>query len=476
MKHTTLHRAFSLIFLLLVVLLPHPARAQSGACPDETNGITTPTGWYPGASATCVQSTAFTINVAYGPDFPCGSAFELISDLDSAFEDEWLPLVIVPPAGMPFPSGQARIAFVFEPIARYGLFLTDVPFTNPVLFSVRSYNAAAQLIGSTTIATSSATPLYRTVSENSYYNMPSVLYYEMQVTGIVMAENGFLELQIVDPPPPGIHAGLDYLSRWFVSSFRLGDSVTGIPPLCDIPGALPTATPTYTGTPTATGTATATGTPTETATGTPPPSVTPSTTPPPTATGTSTPPPSSTPTYWPTAPGGTMTPPPTPTAMVNPTVIVNSPTPYPASTVPAIVLPTLSWGGYTTPFPIQVELTPDATSQAYLGAVGTQVAQSSLLVTRWYTNTNQALGVMITGTTGITTTTSTLAILVENISAPVRYVKTLEWLMPRSWPFILMVLISFAWITFITFWRYGRHTVATILETIRKLIEMIPGM
>lgn len=453
---------------VLVTAIPMPAQAQSGTCPDTTNQVTTPGGWYPSGSATCVDDTAFTVDALYSPDAPCGVVFMVDDNIDAAFEDEWPHMVVAPPAGFAFPSGAARIMFIFEPFSRVGMFNTVTPFLNEVNFEVRSYYPTGQLISSSLVSTTSFTQKWRTVDPDDIYYVPETMYYEMSFT-TPMVSDGYVDIHIIEPEPPGIWGGSDYLEKYFLSSFRLGDTASGVPSLCDVPGA---ATPTPPPTATMTPVPTVTGTATATTTGTPPATATPSTTP------TGTLPPSPSPTFWPTAPGGTMTPLPSLTPMNNPTMEVATPTPIgEVPTLPAIQLPSLDLQtDYSTPFPFSVALTPNATAQARLNDISTRTAGGMIIVTRWYTSTNAALDVLtldITSTTGISTPLQIATTITENISEPIRYVKSLRWMMPHSWIFVLSLILMTVWIFFILFVKFAIAVASDGATAMRRVWDIV---
>jgi len=213
------------------------------------------------------------------------------------------------------------------------------------------------------------------------------------------------------------------------------------------------------------------------------------------------PPPTPTPT-----PNGSPTPTPLPTQPVYPTsapptIIVTPPptfTPVTFQQIPAEPtatpwsIPTLANLTFPTPAPIN---TPEA-ALVLTAQVMTVPAQRATVAAGWMDDINFIEGVwatpaarsmgmfetwseppddvVITATHTITNPVTGIYFLVQNITMPVRMVKSVFIYAPNLWPLVLAVMISASIMIITVALKFGVGLVATIIEIIRRLWEALP--
>lgn len=463
-KRAALWLALLLAGLLLAVA-QRPAAAQTTICGDDLVPLQAPPGTYPSTTSFCGVDDGRLSN-GYGGDMPCGGAILGYSTWPIGTGEDYI-ITMIPPTNQLFPSGQAKISFLwagFSTITGLGINEPDTSWT------IRTFSSAGQQIAATQIrADDPSVDIHignNPCGDAGWFCVGPAYWYYVTVTLAMPNQYGYVHVQ----------ASGRYKSMF--TSFRVGDAAGGAPGMCDVPGA-PTPTPepsaTPDGTATNTPTATLTSTPTETPTGTPP---TPTLTGTPTATDFSTaPPPDETWTPRPTQPAPTSTP------IILVTVPAQAtPTPFGNATMPPLILATadLPEPGliFPTPPPITVDGTP-ISNTVNVGDISTRTAEMMIIVTRWYTTTEQAftwIDPTITTTTGISSPVQIAAMMAESVAAPISWIRAIQYMMPNAWPMVLAALLSLAWMVFIIIAKFAIAVIAEVIEVIRKLIELIPGM
>lgn len=489
----------------LLAAITTSSYAQSGSCPDYTSTINTPYNTYPGPTAFCASSS--NQDTVIEPAIPCQSGIRFQGDWPIMTDHD--PLIVVPPAGQTFPSGKASVAFAVT--VDYVIPSRPIP-----VLVIYSYNAASMQIGVVDWNQNPYAIQNIDLDTSTYYFVTDWFGGSDYAETINMVAGGYLRFEMTNPPASS-------LNRYYISSVRIIDSSSTIPEMCSGPALPQPSTPTPS--PTASTPTSTPQPPTTTPTGTyTPPTPSPTVnTPAPTATGT----------LWPTSPPIGYTPRPTSTPIVQATRPVPMPTPLPGVSWPALSFPDVSfptpdlgddpnpspinipqWGMPTLPDvnfpapeqitaiaptllptvtlsllstpsmsltmpidpgPVAVGLTPNATTEASLGAVATTAANAGIMATRWYTTTYSSIGLLQSGDTGISTTVETVASITGNMMLPISYIKSTQIWLPNIWPFILFLMLAMAWMMFITILKFWTHNGVKILEIIRRLIELIPG-
>lgn len=202
----------------------------------------------------------------------------------------------------------------------------------------------------------------------------------------------------------------------------------------------------------------------------------------------------------PTSHGGTITPQPTQTPIVVPTI----PQPATPTRPPSAILPTLSFPSlstpsfdnmvistvqfpeiaiptaseFGTPIPFDMMVTPNGTAEVRATQIAEWGDSSGLVLTRWYTTTGYSTGAFsttITGTAGVSSVVEIAGFMGGAVAAPFGYVRLIQAYLPTVWPLVLFLLIAAGWVVFNLVAKYGIAIIATIIEWIRRLIELIPG-
>lgn len=444
---------YLIAFLILWGLFsPQTARAQGGNCPDglvELSPIMT--GTYPNSIKLCTEAdhgVGTSVELVSGQYIPCDSALAMRSILFTRWNAHPEFTFVLPPS-LNFPSGSARIRYEFAALdwdnnsypqfSEHGLSLV-----------IRSFSPDRQLLQ--TVWSSPGRSTVTRATGLRWYFMDDL---------IVAEPNGYITIQVRQPER--LH-----VAHYMIASLQIDDSHRWLPEYCPIPDATMPHTPTPP--------------PVITITPSPPPSGTNT----PTPTGTILPPtatalPTITPTRWPTAVGGTQQPQPTSTAY-QPIEVSPEPagTALPVVSLPDPSMPNVSWPGVPTmgsPEPINVGLTPNATSQARVDTIQGWVDDAEITSGAWSSSTNQALGWLdpdVSSTTGISTPVQIADTITTNIYAPFSYVRAVAVYMPSIWPYVLAILLMFIWIFINLLIKYGLAIVSETLEIIRKIIEVIP--
>lgn len=440
-----------LVSALLALVFSY-ASAQSGVCPDYTEEVTTPGGWYPGSGATCVHGEDSNMwETVYNSDLPCGAALQFNATWPSLNDHSIVTVVF--PSSQQFPSGTAEIDFYFSPKNALGN-----PYRNNVEIEIKSFNDAGFQLGRVVVSTDN----YPSVETNS---SPTawVPYYHVIVSGVGIdaTQNGYLTMEVKSP-------SRITLGDYFYSSFIVADPLHYRPPMCAVPGIPPTSTPT----PTIDPTDTPTSTPSQTPTGTLTPSPTPTNTPDD---------PTATPTGFPTSIGGTPSPFPTSTPYVPPTgEAEDTPTPISVATFPAITLPGITIplvANIPTPGSFSGLLTPNATLESRATSVAEIQGTADAITGRWDgARATSVASFNISNTDTISTPIEQAEAFAVAVYTPFRYAKAVQTFLPNLWPLVLTVLISAGWVVFNLVVKYGSGILSTLLELLRRLIELIPGM
>ncbi len=464
------HRPYLILVVLvgLGLLAARPAFSQMATCPDFTSTLAPPPGNWPGTMALCIDPADDQTSIGYAPEAPCGGYVSVHKEYVDLLPPLVHPLLyITPPPNMTFPSGQAKLSFIFDSVATWGI---QNSYDGNTQLRIESFSAggsriASSLINSSSYPLTTGDPILGYTSGHTHY----FLIEDVELTAV---QGGYLTIQPIATSSGGLITIRDY----HFTSVRVNDREAFIPPLCLVPGSdytpsptpTPTFTPTHTPSPTLLPGSTVTATPTATPTGTWNPTATPW------PTGTATP--------WPTSVGGTPSPHPSQTPIpLNTLPAGSTPTPFPVAQMPTLSLPSLTLpgvGDFTTPGSLGVALTPNATGEARIAAIETEAAQTGLVVTRWHTATNQALGVLavnVTHTSGISTPVQMADGLIRNLTLPISTLKSIQQYFPNLWWFILFLLITTGWIFFVLFVKFSIAIISEPAELLRRLIELIPG-
>jgi hypothetical protein len=432
-----------LALFLVLALTVGSTTAQNGSCPDWALGqlFPPPPATYPSQLVFCAGGADVTI--AFGSQYPCGGGV-LWDNQQWPILFDHQKLVLVFPPGQTFPSGSAKFGFTFY---------TDWAFIGPnqnnqPRISVLSFNSSGVLIGSKQNVELSEFP-YSNISldKQGWYVGDG-----LGTTALILpaVQGGYFEFYVNFPGP-------ELFNEYMISGWRVYDSHSTAPDLCEIPGfPVPTNTPTPSPSPTPT--------PSDT-----PGTMTPTNTPANTATNTHTP--------WPTAAGGTPTPLATATAYVINTVQAeNTPTRYPAVTLPPVIIAPFdvpSLDPIPTAGPFSAGLTPNATTEAQQDEIGDWIEGTQIQATRWYTRTAWGAG-DITSTYGFTTPYSIGEGLGTAITSPIAYAKAIGLYMPNLWPIVLFLILAVMWIFFNLAVKYGLAIGSEVFNIILKLWEAIP--
>lgn len=444
------------LIALALALCVQNVMAQSGTCPDWTNGVSPiPPGSYPGPMAMCAsQGLGHRVTTVLGSEYPCGGGLQV---------DAWDPanqgqaeIYLVPPSSQLFPSGRAYLRVQIS-ADRFAISDYDI------VIGVSSFNEFDQQIGDTEFHLSAYPFVYTQWAASKVFTV--------QVS-IPMVKDGYAVLDIRDPTGPL------YVYDLYYFGFKLVDSQWPLPEYCEVDGQLPpTLTPTPSNTPTYTPQPTNTPTPSNTPTGTPPNTPTPSNTPDNTPTIT----PSPTAQVYPTSAGGTPSPFPTRTPQTISTVPVQpSPTRlgvvlFPTVSFPGVDVPTFSApsvGALGTAEPFDMLLTPNATMQAEATLMSEFGVQAVGVISDWYTMTNWAGGIFsttITNTTGLSSVVQIAAVMGESVAQPIGYVRALHDYMPNMWPLIIFLLLAFIWILLNLALKWVIPWFTLIFDLIKKL-------
>lgn len=428
------------ILLAVAVLVASTATlwAQNGVCPDDTEQIPIMPGAWPGAMAMCAEGNGVA-TFWDGPESPCGGGVEM----RRAFVGEQPGLVVVFPAGQAFPSGQVLVSFY-----AHALDILGKPVASQHGFVIRSFDSARQQIGAQVAHTGSAQLI---IGNKPYWRYP-----RNPLTPIVLpaAQGGYLHISADSIPA--------LASAFNLFSLRVWDAAGTSPALCDAPGALPTPTPSQTPIPTET----PIGAPTAT------PSATPSSVP-------------TMPQGYPTATPPTQTPTPNPSATPRPFNTLpplHTPTLIPGSDMPGLIIPGLDLpdlGGVEEEVSLTVGLTPNATTEARINGVATQMAVGGEIATRWYTTTQESLSWLSTdstATTGISSPVDIATAMTGSLTTPISYVKAMQLYLPHLWPMILFLFLVTIWMFFILIVKFAIAVIADSSDVLRRIIELFPGM
>jgi hypothetical protein len=283
-------------------------------------------------------------------------------------------------------------------------------------------------------------------------------YWAITDVDLATSTGGYFTVQVLEP-------SVIQVRDYYFQSFRVNDVNLGYPDMCELPGGLPpapaTATPTETPTPSE-----PTNTPTSTPDGYDP-------------TETSTPEPTST--FGATSEGGTYTPYPSATSEAFSTIAPQAtPTPFPGQVLPTLDIPPVqmpSIGDMATAEPIDIGLTPNATTEARTTVISEWISDTQIISNGWMTTTDQAISWLdpnITATTGISSPVQIRDEMIQNIAQPIAIFRGLYLYIPNLWPYLLLMFIMLAWIIFILLVKFGVAVISESMELLRKVWESIP--
>lgn len=419
-------------------------------------------GTYPANMVFCVNDIALIYsNIVVNGNWACDSA--IIQNIWYPTQAGFGEFYGLYPTTQPFPSGVANVRFQF---------MADTVYVHNYNIDVRftSFTGQNNYVGTESVRISGFPYVLSMDGERIYF-------VDLQLP---VAEGGYISFYVEAPTGPYDA----YLVRW--SGVKIKDSNYTMEPFCIVESQTPT--PTWTPSPTTT--ATPTPTPTGTATHTPDPSITPSDTPvntptSSTSTATITRTPSPSPTYpiYATSAGGTPTIMPSATRRVIGTIAapstatrLNVPN-MPTISVPGYGVPTLVSLGTAEPFE-EIFLTPNGTIQANRTAIAVYSANSSAVISDWYTMTNWAGGIFsttVTNTTGLSNVVEIAGTIGGSVAVPLTYIRALPDYVPNLWPLILFLLLAMGWILFTLSLKFAISIIGSLLEVVRRLIELIPG-
>lgn len=433
----------ALIIIIIGIGVAH-VNAQSGVCPDNTNEIQIPPGTYPGGTQPCTEDSARQY-LRIDADAPCGGG---IQDDDTSILNGHLPIYMVYISPQQFPSGQARLRFIFTGwnAAGYSYLATN---NDPISWQVDSFNPARQNIDTVVVSHTAGTHI-----QGTNFCAPDAIicsgpghYYQMEIV-FDAVQNGYATLLVSSPP----HISMpDY----FYTSFQITDSSQPLPDHCQIPGA-PTPTPSPTSTNTPGPTSTPTHTPTLDPSQTPDPTNTPG---PPTNTPQHTP--TNTPTLYPSQPPPSITYTPHATGTIPP-----------LNTMPAEATPT-PWGAYIIPT-ISWPTIPSSQGQPTPAGFGDLTALGDEIATI-EAGLETDIDTTLTETTGIAAPTAIAAFITTNLSEPISYLKAVGFYLPNLWIYIAAFMLMAAWIVFNVFAKYMSGLVKVIYDLLKTLLDTILG-
>lgn len=424
------------VALMLAARAARPAAAQNGACPTGTVQYVTPLGTWPDGALLCVPMEYLNeVHTISQPNLPCGQ-MTLLYNQQAALTTE-PEFYIVPPITQPT-NGWSRVRFYVwpEPLALG----TDLP---PNATVTLDYYTPAGVLQARQILNPENDANFIITTWEGDDNGQGV-YYNVYVFDIRMWTNitaGTFKFKYAPNQFPTLPNNV------YFASIQVGREDYQFPDTCEIPHA------TLPGTPTPWPTSPPTSTPTGTWV-----APTPTTTPP------------STPA--PTAPGGTPLPTAVPSPIVFPTVPAeNTPTPWAALILPTISWPepppTEVWGGVATPTPGS-----GGAADGLLELVGSISASYS----QQQTFAGTALDTTSSDATGVAAPSNIVIELIRNIARPFQYIQALIIYLPNTAPYLLFLLLAAAWVFFNLAGKYALSIIARLLEIIRRLIELIPGM
>lgn len=455
------HTPYLIIFGFLVAFVASIApavQAVPSLCPDGYTELGPVLPGFFNESRHCIidgASNQHTVN-SDPTAIPCNDAYLETKSITSGSFDR---RVVTVPQGL-IPEGQRFMRFSYEAsfINAFGSYMADPDVTS----TVRSYDTLGSLIDSDVIDQGLVQSIGNLWGFRSHNGFPWFAF----VHPIVVQDGGYIEIeidaQLLLGPRQFQFAGARFdnldvpLNQARCQPYQFPVSPnptptvtnTPLPTLTNTPGPTPTPPP---------------GGSTATATATTIPSLTPTVTPSPLPTGV----------------GGTVTPLPTNTAIFDFVTVPAYPTgtPIPISTLPTVVFsnistPDVSGFGAIT---VTLNFSPSVETVDLAATIESIGGESSIIATRWFTQTEVALSFLsVTNTTGISTAVELKDEIVANIATPFVWVRIIQVYMPNTWPIISFLLLAMGWIIFNLLAKYAIGIVSEVLEVLRRIWEMIP--
>lgn len=427
----------ALLIILVTAAQARPAAAQWGACPPGTYSLGSPSGIYPGDAIVCSSALSIVSLVNTNPEtYPC-SQHILHRNAQMSPEHPQQPVYIIPPADA-FLGQRLRVTFFIFTRPKIPGFWIIPPGQeiDDVTLTLRYYNSS----GTEYSVSSQPLSAYRRI--NTYYEGPGRQYYPVYIVDQRLnaaGAGGYVSARLTYGGDTD-----QYNHNWAMSSIKIGNEHDILPEHCQIPN---TENPGPTPPPPPTPTLLPTWTPNPSATATPPPVTTPGA----------------------TAPGTTPQATWTITPVIFPTTRAEStPTPW-----APISLPTISW---PTPQPTVVWADtggggddPELGLGGMINTINNSWQPAIAAVDDWADPNSSAA-------TGNASPVETALEMAQHVTRPVSYVKAIATYMPNLGPYILYLLMLAGFIAFNIMSRFSLSLSARILEIIRRIVELIPGM
>lgn len=427
---------------VVALATPAPALAQFGACPAGSVPLPAPADTWPHTTIACSWDLRVVSIMADNSwDYPC--AQQLIHQRRRDSQGQWIadPIIMVP--SLANDHGQlGRLSFL---LFNY----TDSLDAN-IFFPPGRHLDGAELHITYQDRFGQVTTLHRAVTDYPWTTSSNFNLLDLQTYRKV-----YLVDERIDTRWDGV-GGIFYVYMtfpsennvdvysWGIASWQSSAAQNNFPEHCAIPNApgihTPTPPPTPTPPATPTGTIEATPTPTQT--------------------------PISTPEA--TAPASTLVATWTPTPIVFPTTRSEStPTPW----LP-VTLPTVHW---PTPRPTTIWADSGGGDDTDLGLGGLV----NTINNAWQpaiSNMDDWADPNSTAATGNVAPVETALEMAHNIGRPVAYLKAVSEYMPNAGPYIAYLLMLVGFVAFNVMSKFFLSLSARIIEIIRRILELIPGM
>lgn len=435
------YTALVLIALLAILLSPAtPARAQDGACPPGSYKIGTPEGTWPTLTIMCTYNVGVVSVVSTNPEtWPC-SQHVLHKNLHpiTGTPQHW---IVVVPYEHTFLGQRARIEFLVFTKSTLPQVFPPGHEIDDVEIIISHHNRNGQFYSQI------RSPLSKYRKINTFWldGLGVRRFYPVYIVEehVPATPHGGYFMIKLDYGESGV---LDTDHDWALSSLHVGSENYTFPEHCLIPNAnLPGAPPTPSPQPTPT--LLPTWTPNPGATATPVPQTTPEATAPPDATAYPTWTPS--PVFFPTTQAET------------------TPTPW-----APVVLPTVDW---PTPRPTEIWASGDGGD----GSAGDGLADLVAAINNDWQPAIDSTDDWADPHSDSTGTVAPVIVAMEmaqNISKPISYVKSIGYFMPNLAPYVTYLLMLASIIVFSILSKFSLSLAARILEIIRRILELIPGM
>lgn len=458
---------FTLVALsgwFVIVATLSPALAQAYSCPPGTHHLTTPTSTYPAESIICSTSgSSFTRSVNF---YPCDQEIvvqnHVVYGAGPGGSAPWGPKIYIAPPPSVYMSQVSKIRMYMYSTQNASLFPPG-PIAGEDLggfAEVTSYNLDGIQHDQVVVNFDDMQEI-----ETGYIQLGLTYYYRLFLLDVnIENREAYSNLYSVRFKfNPG---AVYWIDAHIITSVQISPMDYPIPEMCQAPGTnLPTSTPNWT----------------------PPPTRTPipSTTPFPTWTPNLTP----SPTYWPlpTAPGGTSL----PTMTLAPPVIItvpaeSTPTPFAPASLPTLSFPSVPTYAGATPWSTAV--IPTIAFPTIEAADTPEIPDNEppdigplleLLDSDWISDSTSIVSMLdpsVTDTTVISSPNQIVTVMTSGVGLPVSYIKAVNLYMPNTWPYILAGFGFVLWFMFNIIARFILTNLGKILDIVRRVIELIPGL